>query len=90
MDWLNIGNLALGELFSPFTATFILCALGLSVHFGYTGLLNFGQAAFAAVGSYGMAISVLTFGLPLWAGVIIGLLASAVFALVLGVPTLRL
>jgi neutral amino acid transport system permease protein len=90
MDWLNIGSLALGELVSPFTATFILCALGLSVHFGYTGLLNFGQAAFAAVGSYGMAIAVLTFGLPLWAAVIVGLLASALFALVLGIPTLRL
>jgi branched-chain amino acid transport system permease protein len=90
MDWLNIGSLALGELASPFTATFILCALGLSVHFGYTGLLNFGQAAFAAVGAYGMAISVLTFGLPLWLSVIMGLLSSTAFALILGIPTLRL
>ncbi len=90
MDWLNIGSLALGELFSPFTATFILCALGLSVHFGYTGLLNFGQAAFAAVGAYGMAISVLTFGLPLGVGILMGLLASAIFAVILGIPTLRL
>ena len=90
MDWLNIGSLALGELFSPFTATFILCALGLSVHFGYTGLLNFGQAAFAAVGAYGMAISVLTFGLPLGIGILMGLLASAIFAVILGIPTLRL
>ena len=26
---------------------FVLLAVGLNVHFGYTGLLNFGQAAFA-------------------------------------------
>ncbi|MDE2386653.1 MAG: branched-chain amino acid ABC transporter permease [Actinomycetales bacterium] len=90
MDWLSIINLALGELVSPITAVFVLCAIGLSVHFGYTGLLNFGQAAFAAVGAYGMAISILTFHLPLLAAVAIGLVASTVFALILGIPTLRL
>ena len=90
MDWLSIFNLALGELISPITAVFVLCAIGLSVHFGYTGLLNFGQAAFAAVGAYGMAISILTFHLPLLAAVAVGLLASVVFALILGIPTLRL
>ena len=50
MDWLAIFNLALGELISPLTAAYILCAIGLAVHFGFTGLMNFGQAAFAAVG----------------------------------------
>ena len=90
MDWLSIINLALGELVSPITAVFVLCAIGLSVHFGYTGLLNFGQAAFAAVGAYGMAISILTFHVPLLGAVAIGLVASAVFALILGIPTLRL
>jgi len=90
MDWLSIFNLAAGELISPITATFVLCALGLSVHFGFTGLLNFGQAAFAAVGAYGFAIGVLTFGLPLWGAVLAGLFCSAVFAVILGIPTLRL
>ena len=90
MDWLNILNLAAGELISPITATFVLCALGLSVHFGFTGLLNFGQAAFAAVGAYGFAIGVLTFDMPLWAAVLTGLVCSAAFALILGIPTLRL
>ena len=31
---------------------YTLIAAGLNVHFGYTGLLNFGQAGFAAVGAY--------------------------------------
>lgn len=90
MDWLSIINLALGELLNPLTAVYILAALGLAVHFGFTGLLNFGQAAFAAVGAYGMAISILTFKLPLFGAILVGILATVVFALILGIPTLRL
>ena len=90
MDILNILKLALGEMLSPTTITFVLCALGLAVHFGFTGLLNFGQAAFAAVGAYGMVISIDTLKLPLFLAVLMGLLCSIIFALILGIPTLRL
>lgn len=90
MDWLAIFNLALGELVSPLTAAYILCAIGLAVHFGFTGLMNFGQAAFAAVGAYGLAIGILTFSMPTWAAVLFGMACAVVFALVLGIPTLRL
>ena len=90
MDILNILKLALGEMLSPTTITFVLCALGLAVHFGFTGLLNFGQAAFAAVGAYGMVISIDTLKLPLFLAGLMGLLCSIIFALILGIPTLRL
>lgn len=90
MDILNILKLALGEMLSPTTITFVLCALGLAVHFGFTGLLNFGQAAFAAVGAYGMVISIDTLKLPLFLAVLMGILCSIIFALILGIPTLRL
>jgi neutral amino acid transport system permease protein len=90
MDWISILNLSLGELVSPLTATYVLCALGLSVHFGYTGLLNFGQAAFAAVGGYGFVIGILTFNMELWAAFLFGIFCTAVFAMILGIPTLRL
>ena len=90
MDWASIFILAGKELISPITAVYVLCAIGLSVHFGYTGLLNFGQAAFAAIGGYGLAIGILTLHLPLWGAVLFGMLCSAVFATVLGIPTLRL
>ncbi|MEN9603886.1 MAG: hypothetical protein RL545_575 [Actinomycetota bacterium] len=90
MDLLLTLNLSISELFNPLTAAYILCAIGLSVHFGYTGLLNFGQAAFAAVGAYGMAIGVLTLKLPLLAAMGFALLCVVVFALILGIPTLRL
>ena len=49
-----------------------------------------GIAGFMAVGAYGYAISVLSFGLEWWLAALIGLVASALFALILGIPTLRL
>src|SRR4030095_9399919 len=69
---------------------FALLAIGINVHFGYTGLLNFGQIAFAMLGGFGIAISVTQWGLPFWVGVVIGLAAAVVLALLLGLPTLRL
>ncbi|CAA9213060.1 MAG: Branched-chain amino acid transport system permease protein LivM [uncultured Arthrobacter sp.] len=90
MDFGNILVNAFGELISPTTAAYALAALGLAVHFGYSGLLNFGQAGFMAVGAYGFAISTLTFNAPLPVAVLVAMLASVVFAIVLGIPTLRL
>ncbi|MDQ1125449.1 amino acid/amide ABC transporter membrane protein 2, HAAT family [Microbacterium sp. LKL04] len=90
MDWGAIVGNTLSYLLSPITIAYALAATGLAVHFGYAGLLNFGMAGFMALGGYGYAISVLSFGLPWWLGMIIGLLLAAVFALVLGIPTLRL
>jgi branched-chain amino acid transport system permease protein len=60
------------------------------MHFGFAGLLNFGIAGFMAIGGYGYAIAVLTFGLPWWAGMLVGIVGSIIFALILGIPTLRL
>jgi branched-chain amino acid transport system permease protein len=74
----------------PLAIFFTLLAIGLNIHFGYTGLLNFGQIGFALVGGYGMGISVHHFDLPLWAGVLVGIAAGVALALLLGLPTLRL
>jgi neutral amino acid transport system permease protein len=90
MDWESILSNTASWLISPETIAYALAALGLAVHFGYGGLLNFGMAGFMALGAYGYAISILTFGLPWWAGIIVGMLASVVFAFILGIPTLRL
>ena len=90
IDWIAIFSNAAQELISPTTAAYALAALGLAIHFGYTGLLNFGQAGFMALGAYGYAISILSFGFPVWAAVLVGIGASVVFALILGIPTLRL
>src|SRR4028118_676543 len=69
---------------------FALLAIGINVQFGYAGLLNFGQIAFAMLGGFGIAISVSKWGIPFWAGVLVGLAAAVVLALLLGLPTLRL
>src|SRR5829696_4905587 len=69
---------------------FALLAIGINVQFGYAGLLNFGQIAFAMLGGFGIAISVAQWGLNFWVGVLVGLDAAVVLALLLGLPTLRL
>jgi ABC-type branched-subunit amino acid transport system permease subunit len=60
------------------------------VHFGYAGLLNFGQAGFMMVAGYAMVSLSTAWGLSLWIGVVVGLLLTVLLALLLGVPTLRL
>jgi branched-chain amino acid transport system permease protein len=90
MDILNILANAFGEIISPTTAAYALAALGLAVHFGYSGLLNFGQAGFMAVGAYGFAIPTILWDVPFVVGLLIALIGSVLFALLLGIPTLRL
>ncbi len=63
--------------------------IGLNIHFGFTGLLNMGQAGFMLLGAYGFAISI-DKGIPLPLAVLIGIAAAVLFALVLGMPTLKL
>ena len=74
----------------PIAAVYALAAIGLNMHFGYTGLLNFGQVGFMLVGAYGVGISVAVFGLPLAVGFLVGFAGAVVLALLLGIPTLRL
>src|SRR3954452_9277819 len=90
MDVGQMFSLALQQGLGPTAAVYALAAIGLNIHFGYTGLLNFGQAGFMAVAAYGLSSIVYTWSLPFWLGLIVGLVASVLLALLLGVPTLRL
>ena len=45
---------------------YTILALGLQLQFGFTGLLNFGQVAFMAIGAYTMAILVVKEGWSTW------------------------
>ncbi|NLT56159.1 MAG: branched-chain amino acid ABC transporter permease [Actinomycetales bacterium] len=90
MDWSTVLTNAATSLVGLQTIVYALAAVGLNLHFGYTGLLNFGQAAFAAVGAYGLAIVVASAGLPLPVGLAAGLAGSVVLSVLLGLPTLRL
>jgi branched-chain amino acid transport system permease protein len=69
---------------------YALIATGINVHFGYTGLLNFGQAGFAAIGAYAIAIPVSRYDWPFFASVPLIFVGGILFALLLGIPTLRL
>ena len=90
MDWIQILSNTVESILSPVTFAFVLASLGLAMHFGFAGLLNFGIAGFMAIGAYGYAISILRFGFPWWAAMLVSILAAIVFAILLGAPTLRL
>jgi branched-chain amino acid transport system permease protein len=90
MDMLQILSNTAAQILAPATLGYVLAAIGLSVHFGFAGLLNMGVAGFMAVGAYGFAISISSFNVPWPIAIVIGLIASMVFALIMGIPTLRL
>ncbi|MEV6955015.1 branched-chain amino acid ABC transporter permease [Streptomyces sp. NPDC051183] len=75
---------------------FATVALGLNVVVGLAGLLDLGYVAFLGVGAYtaalvsGSTASAFDIRLPFWAAMIVGALASLIFGVVIGAPTLRL
>ena len=83
-----------------FAGIYGLAAIGVNVHFGLTGLLNFGHAAFMGLGAYvtvllihhaaGREGVVTTTGLPFFLALIIGIISAALFGLLLGLPAIRL
>ncbi|GAB3265249.1 branched-chain amino acid ABC transporter permease [Nocardioides dilutus] len=96
----QILNSMMSSATGPQTAAVAIAVIGLNIHFGFTGLLNIGQSAFMLLGAYGFAITIKegipAFGIDplgfaaLVAGVIVGLGLAFLFALILGVPTLKL
>jgi branched-chain amino acid transport system permease protein len=69
---------------------YAIFALGLQLQFGYTGLLNFGHAAFMAIAAYTMAILIVKGDIPLWVASLLAIGAATLFGLLIGLPTLRL
>jgi branched-chain amino acid transport system permease protein len=90
MNWELIFWNALYAAIGANAAGYCLVAMGLNVHVGYTGLLNFGQAGFAAVGAYAFAIPVAEFDWPWYTSLPLVFFGSILLALLLGLPTLRL
>jgi branched-chain amino acid transport system permease protein len=68
---------------------YMLLALGLTLQFGLTGLINFGHVAFFAIGAYTSALLVMR-GVPLPLGVLAAALLAALAAWPIGLVTLRL
>jgi len=57
---------------------------------GYTGYTAFGNSVFYGLGGYGTAVAMVQFHLPFAAGLALGAALAVVFALLLGLPVLRL
>ena len=79
--WVSVGVIA---------GIYAIVALGLQLNVGFTGIVNFGQAAFMAIGAYAMAILVLKVGLNFWLSLPIAVLVTIGFGLLIGLPALRL
>jgi len=90
MDWGFILTQTMTQAIGVTAIIYILAAIGLNVQFGYAGLLNFGQVAFVAAGSYAVGVIVLTFDLSLWLSILVAIVVATTLALLLGIPTLRL
>ncbi|PLX90245.1 MAG: branched-chain amino acid ABC transporter permease [Desulfuromonas sp.] len=69
---------------------YTIVVLGLNLFIGYAGQISLGHAAFFAIGAYGSAL--LSTGVGLWPWPAMGLtaLVSALIALLVGIPALRL
>jgi neutral amino acid transport system permease protein len=90
MDWSLILSNTFRQMVGTDAMYFAIAALGLNVQFGYTGLLNFGQAGFMAAGGYGLGMTAWYFGISLWWGIPIAIVYALILGLLMGIPTLRL
>ncbi len=79
--WIGVGIVA--GVYSIFT-------LGLQVNVGFTGILNFGQAGFMAIGAYSMALLILKAHWSPWAALPAATAIAMAAGLVVGIPALRL
>lgn len=65
-------------------------AQGWNIIGGYTGYASFGNSVFYGLGSYGVAIAMVQWHLPFGIGMGFGVVLAVVFAVLLGIPVLRL
>ena len=69
---------------------YMLLALGLNIIVGYCGMCDLGYAAKFAIGAYTTGILMKTFGWNFWLTIPVSVIVSAVAAIVVGAPTLKL
>jgi len=59
-------------------------AIGYNFLFGYSGQLSFGHAAFYGLGAYGTILSITTFGINPYLGVLVGVSLATIVSIVVG------
>lgn len=68
----------------------ILVVVGLDFLLGYAGQLSLGHGIFVAIGAYASGLLTTKAGFSGWAAMPVGMLAAALLAAIVAVPTLRL
>jgi len=79
--WIGVGVLA--GVYGIFT-------LGLQINVGYTGIINFGQAGFMAMGAYSAIILIVDLGIPTVLALLLSTLITMAAGLLIGISSLRL
>jgi branched-chain amino acid transport system permease protein len=79
--WIGVGVLA---------GTYGIFALGLQLNVGFTGIVNFGQAGFMAIGAYAMGILVVQAGWSFWLALPASMALAMAAGVLIGLPSLRL
>jgi ABC-type branched-subunit amino acid transport system ATPase component/ABC-type branched-subunit amino acid transport system permease subunit len=69
---------------------YAIVAIGLVLLTGIGGMTSFGQAAFVGVGAYTTAFLTTQYGISPWLALIVGVVLTALVALMLGAVTMRL
>jgi branched-chain amino acid transport system permease protein len=79
--WIGVGVLA--GIYGIFT-------LGLQLNLGFTGVYNFGQIGFAAIGAYAAGVLVVHSGLSFWLAVPVAIVIATAAGVLMGLAALRL
>ncbi|MGS0892818.1 branched-chain amino acid ABC transporter ATP-binding protein/permease [Burkholderia stagnalis] len=69
---------------------YAIVAIGLVLLTGIGGMTSFGQAAFVGIGAYATAFLTTQYGVSPWLALLVGVVLTALVALVLGAVTMRL
>ncbi|MGH8816826.1 MAG: branched-chain amino acid ABC transporter permease [Achromobacter pestifer] len=72
------------------TLLLAVLAQGWNIIGGYAGYASFGNSVFYGLGSYGVAIAMVQWDLPFAVGLALGVVLAVAFAVLLGLPVLRL
>ena len=79
--WLGVATLV---------GIYMIAVLGVSILCGFTGMFSMGHAGFMAIGAYTSALLTKNFDMPVFLGVIAGMVTSSVIGAIISYPTLKL
>jgi branched-chain amino acid transport system permease protein len=73
-----------------FSGIYVIAISGLDVLFGYSGQISLGHATFYAAGAYTSSLLAVRLGVPVWLGILIGCVVSALLGVVIAIPASKL